>query len=159
MRTILAAILFCSVFTLSFAQPSITPSRPGKAQPIAQGRDLSSTPLVAPDEGLCRALDALIEDGLKTIALETSGGSLDDSAPRESNRQLRSIAAHMQVQIQLTQMQMLRCAPPVRVLDPKAFNDQAIGCAISQRTSVKTAERCDKSLWQREPQSVVKVPK
>lgn len=158
MRTIFAVLLFWAVSTLTYSQTSIPPSKQTQQKVGAQNRGQVGSAAVIPDEGLCKALDALIEDSLKTVAFESNSGTFDDSAARETNRQLRAIAAYAQLQMQLMHMQMIKCEAPVRILDPKAFNDHAISCVIAQRASARDAkERCDRTLWQRGLQSVVKA--
>jgi hypothetical protein len=96
---------------------------------------------------LCKLAEGQIEDALKAIAFEGVAGILDNSAPRESNRQLRITAATMNIQVQQIHMNSLGCPAIQWTLAPSIYGTAPMACALASGESTK--EKCDRKLWVR----------
>lgn len=117
---------------------------------MAQQRPAPVPPPSAEVMRLCKSSESLIEDALKAIAFENVAGILDNSAPRETNRQLRVLAATGSIQIQQAHMQELRCAPIVLPISHLYYSSAALACALAKGDEAK----CDRKAWVRaEPKS------
>lgn len=96
---------------------------------------------------LCKSVEGLIEDGLKAIAYESFSGILDNSAPRETNRQLKIVAATTGIQIHQAHMQSLGCPPILTPLTHTPYVSAALTCSLAKGDESK--EKCDRKSWVR----------
>lgn len=99
------------------------------------------------DQALCDQLMKSIVAGEKTVAMEVNGGLGDDSAPRETSRQLRAANAWSAITTSLRLMELNRCPAPARVIGPDAYTFQAAKCALDSRMR-PSPESCKTSLWE-----------
>jgi phosphoserine aminotransferase len=93
-------VILCST-TVFTVQAQTKPAQQPIQQPVAVISEST--------KALCKTAELIIEESLTTISNETISGIADNSAPRETNRQLRVVAATNQILIQQLHMQSLQC--------------------------------------------------
>ena len=96
---------------------------------------------------LCKSAEGLLEDGLKAIAYESFAGILDNSAPRETNRQLKIVAATTGIQVQQAHLQSLGCPALLLPITHAPYISAAISCSLAKGDEIK--EKCDRKSWVR----------
>ena len=114
-------------------------------QPIQQ----PATVLSESTKALCKTAESLIEELLKSIAYESVAGIGDNSAPRETNRQLKVVAATNQLHIQQFHMQSLQCPAIQWSISHSAFTSAALGCSLASTTNDEYKEKCNRKNWAR----------
>lgn len=102
----------------------------------------------APDP-LCDRIQAGIEVALKEIAYNSLSGFLDNSAPRETNRQTKINGYWQSIEVQLLHANALRCPAPTRLLVWDAYKRAALFCYTEERAS-RGREACDRNSWLRD---------
>jgi hypothetical protein len=100
-------------------------------------------------KALCKTAESLIEELLKSIAYESVAGIGDNSAPRETNRQLKVVAATNQLHIQQFHMQSLQCPAIQWSISYSAFTSAALGCSLASTTNDEYKEKCNRKNWSR----------
>jgi len=96
---------------------------------------------------LCQASESFIEEGLKTIAFENVSGIMDNSAPREANRQLKIVAAGNFITSQLIHMQTLQCPPLQWSISHSVFVSSALECSLAISRSEDYKDKCNRKNW------------
>jgi len=129
---LLGFVVLCG--SMGLAQGQTKPA--GKSQPVE------------PASPLCAETAELIEDALKEMALGRYGALGDNSAPRESNRQLRVVAASTTITNLLLQRQSLGCPAYTKSLSPDAYRVAAAECSLA--TGSSAAAKCVTSSWRRD---------
>ena len=99
---------------------------------------------------LCKNAESLIEDSLKTIAYENTSGMGDNSAPRETNRQLRIVAASNVIYTQQLHMQSLQCPSIQWSISYLPFTSFALTCSLAIARNEDYKEKCNRKSWSRE---------
>lgn len=99
------------------------------------------------DQALCDRLTKAIVASEKTVALEMTAGLGDDSAPRETSRQLRAANAWTAITTNLHQMELNRCAPLARVVGPDPYTFAAAKCALDSRLE-SSPDSCKTAAWE-----------
>ena len=154
-----AVVIFASAIALNAVtasaqkKPAATPDAPSAGAPLGESTVAA-----------CNAFLLSIDNNLKAIAAEDSDGFMDNSAPRETNRQLRMIGLRQSNQIALMQMSSMRCSLPTDLLSDNAYSVAAMVCAMSKRANAatvsmggkvspdktqETESQCDRSKWPR----------
>lgn len=114
-------------------------------QPIQQ----PVTVLSESTKALCKTAESLIEELLKSIAYESVAGIGDNSAPRETIRQLKVVAATNQLHIQQFHMQSMQCPAIQWSISHSAFTSAALGCSLASTTNDEYKEKCNRKNWSR----------
>lgn len=117
------------------------------AQAIAQSKP-SSAPSTLP---ICETYKANIEALQMKMALEKALGDRDDSAPRETNRVGKRVAHLLTIQITMTQMAAMKCAPYIDPIDETRYATNADQCAMAltsaTRGSTSVPMSCETTNW------------
>jgi hypothetical protein len=100
-------------------------------------------------KALCKSAESLIEDHLKSIAYDSVAGITDNSAPRETNRQLKVVAATNQVQIQQLHMHSLHCPAIQWSISHTSYTAAAFGCSVASTSNDEFKEKCNRKNWSR----------
>ncbi len=87
------------------------------------------------------------EGGNKDIAMIEVEGFSDDSAPRESNRQLQMLNVRLNQLIALQLMEVHKCPSPKHTSSGIAYSIQALQCQTEKIKGNYTSEKCDTSKW------------
>lgn len=141
-RNLTLSVAILSVFVVANAQPkNISPSSNVSPQVVLSENTKS----------LCRASEGYIEENLKSIAYENISGIGDNSAPRETNRQLKINAAGNQITNQLIHMQSLQCPAIQWSITHTVFTSYAIECSLAVTRNEDYKEKCNRKNWTRTP--------
>lgn len=103
----------------------------------------------------CKELTAAVEASQKELAFQHVDGLLDNSAARETNRQLRSLNELQAIRANLVLMQSARCAMPAQPIDSSGseFISAALDCKLAiEKNGVQADEAkvaCKRSDWSR----------
>lgn len=100
-------------------------------------------------KAMCKSAESLIEDHLKSIAYDSVAGITDNSAPRETNRQLKVVAATNQILIQQLHMQSLHCPAIQWSISHSAFTSAALNCSLASTSNDEYKEKCNRKNWAR----------
>jgi hypothetical protein len=100
-------------------------------------------------QAVCDRLNANIESNLKDLAFERTSGLIDNSAPRETNRQLKASSALAAIQLTINQQQIAKCKPYVEPVTGKEYEAAASKCYLAFQTGQKESikDACDRSIW------------
>jgi hypothetical protein len=116
--------------------------------------------LAANSHAGCKELAAAIADSEKAIAGQFSQGIGDDSAPRETTRQLRVSNELAAIQINLVLMERQKCPLPTDPVDTHGtvYLSPALDCAriTMSGTPAEAKEACNTSNWKRAKTSPTK---
>ena len=74
-------------------------------------------------------------------------GIADDSAPRETNRQLRALNARMEQLIVIQQMQSIGCKLPEQISSVGHYLSPALDCATATLRGNSESPKCDRNTW------------
>lgn len=96
---------------------------------------------------LCEVYSDLYEGANKELASIAVSGIGDDSAPRETNRQLKKLNERIFQLITVTQMQFHGCTVPKVPSSDIAYIIDAIECSTSRLTEGLDTPECDRSSW------------
>jgi hypothetical protein len=107
-----------------------------------------------PPAGGCDNLAAAVESGAKELSFIRVDGAADNSAARESNRQLQKVVATNLMQMNLSLMQANRCNLPRVPFSDSSYYLSALSCSTallkSQLNQVSDSPaECDRSKWTR----------
>jgi hypothetical protein len=108
------------------------------AEPKAQGPQAN-----------CETLAAAVEAGVRDLAFYSIDGTFDNSAVRETNRQLQKVVASNLIQANLTLMQANRCALPRLPVDEGAYRSAALKCFTATKPKDGVAPECVRPTWTR----------
>lgn len=97
--------------------------------------------------GMCQAINDVVEENLKTIALEDISDIGDDSAPRATLRQLRINNAWLSIRMNYELGRQYKCAPRRSVFATTRYIADAMGCATARLRGNYRAPECDQSKW------------
>lgn len=108
----------------------------------------------------CKELAAAIADSEKAIARQFAQGVGDDSAPRDTTRQLRVSNELAAIQINLMLMERQKCPLPTDPIDTHGtvYLSPALDCAriAMNGTPAEAKEACNTSDWKRAKASPTK---
>ena len=120
-----------------------------KATVQPQSLQPSMPALTEATRALCKTAESIIEEQLKSIAYESVAGIGDNSAARETNRQLKVVAATNQLHTQQLHMQSLQC-PAIRWnITHTVFISDALGCSLASTSNDEYKEKCNRKNWSR----------
>ncbi len=88
-----------------------------------------------------------IEHSLKWIALYNAEGMAEDSAPRETNRQLKINNEYFKIMIQLQLMEMNNCKPIRNSLNSNKYFFDALKCVTEKLKGNNNSPACDVDNW------------
>lgn len=101
----------------------------------------------------CEALSAAFEAGLKDLAVIRADAGLDNSAPRETNRQLRKVFTADVMRMNLDLLQAGKCPLPKEPVSDYAYYLDALKCSTamlrSQPGDKELPDECDRAKWTR----------
>jgi hypothetical protein len=104
-------------------------------------------------QDVCERLSAAVEDGVKELSQIRVDGLTDDSAPRETNRQLEKVITTNLMQMHLTLMQANKCTLPKTTFYDTAYYTDALSCATARLKAraddKETPPDCVRSKWTR----------
>lgn len=98
---------------------------------------------------LCKSAEQLIDVSLKAVAFWDAMEDWENSAPRVTNYKLAQVAERVNLQSQLTHMQMLGCPAFQAPLDSRSFRKAAQTC-VNAKSSEERQTNCERSKWARE---------
>lgn len=98
-------------------------------------------------EALCEVYNKTYRGANKAIASTEAEGLGDNSAPRESNRQLRILNERIQQLIVIQQMHAHGCTVPKVISSGIGYKIHAMECQLEIITGNANATECDKSNW------------
>lgn len=104
------------------------------------------------DQFLCERLTSEWVGSDKQIANMAAQGRVDNSAPRETNRQIGVVAQTLNKSMLLQMMVLHKCADiPTTVNGSSDFQLAALRCQVAALSSdtKKTVDECDVSRWRR----------
>lgn len=107
-----------------------------------------------PSGEVCENLGTAIESGMKELSFIRVDGAADNSAARESNRQLEKVVVTNLMQLNIGLMQANRCNLPKTPFSDSAYYLSALSCSNAllkaqlDRSSESPVE-CDRSKWSR----------
>lgn len=96
---------------------------------------------------LCRQLEGQIRLAEMNMAAEFAEGVGDNSAPRETTRQLRIGNQWAAVQAHLATMQANSCAPISRAISGSRYIGAALACSTDRLRGQSNPESCKRSTW------------
>jgi hypothetical protein len=104
--------------------------------------------------GSCEALAGAIEGGLKALSFISANGMGDNSAARESNRQLEKVVETNLMQMNLGLLQANRCPAPKGPLVDNVYYLDALKCSNAlmrgrNENDKNNPPECDRSKWKR----------
>jgi hypothetical protein len=104
----------------------------------------------AQGNALCSQLDSHIRQEQKLIASETAQGFGDNSAPRETSRQLRISNSWAAISVAMLNMQANRCPALGRDVSDVAYLIPAMNCATDRMRASPSSrpESCNLENWQ-----------
>ena len=103
-----------------------------------------------PRQSLCGIYENIYEGANKEMALISGEGTFDNSAPRETNRQLKILNERVLQLIVISQMQAHGCAIPKIPSDGDiGYTIHAIECHTERMKGNFNSSKCDKSSWKR----------
>jgi hypothetical protein len=98
--------------------------------------------------GVCSKLAADYDQIDKALALTYAEGVGDNSAPRETNRQIESANYLARGSMTLTLMQAHHCAMPDHASSDSRYISAALNCATDMLKSSADAPSCKMDTWQ-----------
>jgi hypothetical protein len=115
---------------------------------LAPSQTLAAPAAPATPSGICPSL-AREYDGIeKSLASTYAEGIGDDSAPRETNRQVENSNDLMRASMVLTLMQAHHCSLPDHSPSAIRYLSPALSCATDRLKGVSQPPSCDQSTWQ-----------
>lgn len=100
-----------------------------------------------PQQVLCEVYDRTYDGANKSIASIEAEGISDNSAPRESNRQLKILNERVQQLIVVQQMQAYGCKVPKATSSGVGYMIHAVECSTEQIKGNFNSITCDRSNW------------
>jgi len=94
----------------------------------------------------CASLNSQFESSNKELSYLNTSGLTDDSAPRETNRQLKAVNERLAQSMVLDRMIQAKCALPSQLSDDVYYWKPAFDCAMA-RGDADIKEKCDRSKW------------
>jgi hypothetical protein len=104
---------------------------------------------VSAQQGPCDALAGEVEASVKELAYYSINGTLDDSAPRETNRKLQKVVASNLIQSNLVLMQANKCPMPKLPIYESAYRSAALKCFTAEQPKEGIALECVRTKWTR----------
>lgn len=98
-------------------------------------------------QALCGVYDSVYEGANKTIASVKAGGTFDNSAPRESNRELKVLNERILQLMVIQQMQAHGCQIPKTTSSGVGYMIDALKCATERIKGNVNASECDQRNW------------
>ena len=98
---------------------------------------------------VCDSLAASVEEGVKDLSHYRFDGAFDNSAVRETNRQLQKVVTTNLIQANLTLMQANKCVLPKLPINDYAYRSAALKCATSTKPKDEVAPECVRPNWTR----------
>lgn len=102
----------------------------------------------AATSGVCSKLSAEYDQTEKGMAMTDAEGVGDDSAVRETNRQIESSNFISRAGIMVTLMEAHHCALPDHAPSPVRYLSAALSCATDRLKSGVDAPACKMETWQ-----------
>jgi hypothetical protein len=96
-------------------------------------------------ETLCQQLENSIEPTIKAVAMIKAGGFSDNSAPRETSRQIQVNNELQLISMHLTLLAQNKCPPRSTPVDPSIYMMDALECATATGKGREVA--CDMRTW------------
>jgi hypothetical protein len=97
---------------------------------------------------LCKQLDAHIQREEKDIAAEIASGMGDNSAPRETTRQLRISNSWSAIHVAMVNMQANHCPPIGRDISDTTYIVAALACATDRLAGATSSPpSCNRTDW------------
>lgn len=96
---------------------------------------------------LCEECEKSIDHSLKLIASYYADGIADDSAPRETSRQLKMNNEYFKIMINLQLMESNNCKPINHTLNYTKYLKDAIECATQKLMGNYDSPECDINSW------------
>ncbi|HWA89219.1 MAG TPA: hypothetical protein VG889_04245 [Rhizomicrobium sp.] len=106
----------------------------------------AARPAPAAASGACGELVRAYDTSNRKIAQIRADGVLDNSAPRETNRQLKELNERQEQLVVLELMRMRNCPAPLHG-GPAPYMTSAMECALETEKGNYKAEICDISKW------------
>lgn len=100
-----------------------------------------------PQQVLCEVYENVYENANKSIASIDVKGIADNSAPRESNRQLKMLNERILQLIVIQQMQAHGCKVPKAISTGAGYMTDAVKCRTEQLKGNVSAPECDQTKW------------
>jgi len=116
--------------------------------PTAQVAAAPASPSASASGGVCAKLTADYEQINKALALTYAEGVGDDSAPRETNRQVETANNLSRASMTLTLMQAHHCSMPDYEPSVARYMSPALTCATDMLKSGADAASCKMESWQ-----------
>lgn len=98
-------------------------------------------------EPTCPDFDAAIDKLTKNIALSSAEGLVENSAPRQTNRELRINNQLQLININLSLMAQNKCAARKAPVNPMVYLSEALDCATAQLKGEQDSPACDMTKW------------
>ena len=104
-------------------------------------------PAVRAEEAVCGKLAQAYEDSNKAIGAIIARGLGDDSAVRQTNRELETVNERLQQIITLQQMAAYKCRFPIDASSGGAYLMQAVKCRTARLQGQDNPPDCARSKW------------
>lgn len=108
---------------------------------VAKSQDTS------PQQRLCEVFENLYDGANKQLGAIFVEGFSDDSAPRETNRQIRMLNQRLFQLILIFQMQAYECDVPKHPSDGMGYYVDAMECSTERIKGNLEHPECDRSEW------------
>lgn len=102
----------------------------------------------SPSSGACSGLASAYDGVEKSLALTYAEGVGDNSAARETNRQMENANDLAKASMILTLMQAHHCAMPNHAPSMATYISSALTCATDRLKGVSDAPSCKMDTWQ-----------
>jgi len=103
--------------------------------------------------GTCEQLGAAVEDGVMELTFIRVDGVTDNSAARETNRQLQKVVVTNLMQMHLTLMAANKCPLPKTTFSDGAYYLDALNCSTAllkaKQSDKDMPPECDRRKWVR----------
>lgn len=99
------------------------------------------------DERLCETYARLYDGANQEIASIKATGIFDDSAPRETVRQLQTLDQRLRQFITMQQMEFYGCDLPKMPSDSIQYYSDALACELEGRRGRTNSPECDRGEW------------
>jgi hypothetical protein len=100
---------------------------------------------------VCQQFEWQIRTAEMNLAAELADGFGDNSAPRETNRQLRYANSWASVQTHLGLMAANKCPLFSRPITATTYLTAALECATARLKAEKDSPKCRRNLWKADP--------
>ena len=108
---------------------------------------VAKTQDTSPQQRLCEIYENLYDGANKKLAAIAAEGILDDSAPRETNRQTRALNQRIFQLILIFQMQAHKCDIPKFPSSGTGYMADALECQTRLMFGPSEHPDCDRSKW------------